>query len=336
MRFFIRKRYLEEIEGDMEEIFYDDVATLTVRQAKRKYVWEILKLMRPVLIRNLEGVEQLNQYGMFKNYFKVSLRGLVKNPLNSFINVFGLAVAIGTTVFAYAFARWTFNTDQFHQYKEQVHLVTFAANRDGTLQQFGQTPRPLGEMLKEDFTHIKKVCRVDDRNVIVKSGDNVFHERVRLVDPEFLEMLTFPLRWGSASSLRDVNSIILSENMSLKYFGEENPIGRDLLIKFDETHSKAFKVTGVAEKFPDAHTIEFGFLINFENFRTADPSYDYHDWSAFVRATLIQIEKPTDLTSVVRGMEKYKAMQNEAVEQDWAIESFSFEPLATLDRKSVV
>jgi putative ABC transport system permease protein len=267
---------------------------------------------------------------MFKNYFKIAVRSLMKNPANSFINIFGLAIAIGICIFGYAFARWTYNTDQFHQHRNEVYLTTFFADRDGTAQQFGVTPRPLGEMLKEDFAHIKKVCRIEDRNVIVKYQDNVFHERIRYSDPEFLEMFTFPLKWGAPASLRDINSIILSEEMSTKYFGDENPIGRDILIKSDETRSKAFKVTGVAEKFPEAHTIEFDFLINFENFRTSDPDYDFHDWTAFVNATLIQVDHPRDLKSIEAGMEKYRQLQNNAAEEDWAISSFAFEPLATL------
>jgi len=334
MRFFMKKKYLEEIEGDMEEIFFDNVERFSIRKAKRIYTWEMVKLLRPILIQNFEGIDRLNQYAMFKNYFKVSIRGLIKNPMNSFINVFGLAIAIGLCVFAYAFTRWIYNTDQFHEHKNEVYLTTFFANRDGSLQEYGTTPRPLAEMLREDFAQIKKTCRVEDRNVIVKYEDNVFHERVRYVDPEFLEMFTFPLKWGTANSLRDINSIILSEEMSIKYFGEENPIGRDILLKFDESKSKAFKVTGVAKPFPDAHTIEFKFLINFENFHASDLKYDFHDWSAFVNATLIQVDNPSDLKSIERGMEKYKKLQNKAVDEDWKIASFAFEPLATLHQRS--
>jgi len=75
------------------------------------YTWEMIRLLRPKLIRNFEKLQRLNPYPMFKNYFKVSIRGLMKNPVNSFINVFGLAVAIGLAIFGYAFARWTFSTD---------------------------------------------------------------------------------------------------------------------------------------------------------------------------------------------------------------------------------
>jgi putative ABC transport system permease protein len=334
LRFFLKKEYLEEIEGDMEEIFQENAEQHSVRKAKRMYAWEMLKLLRPNLLKNFEFLQHLNQHAMFKNYFKVSLRGLMKNPLNSFINVFGLSAAIGICIFAYAFARWTYSTDQFHEHKNEVYLITFFANRDGSAQQFGTTPRPLGEMLREDFAQIKKICRVEDRNVVMKYKDNVFHERVRYTDPEFLEMFTFPLKWGTSKSLADANSIILSEDMSIKYFGEENPIGQDILMVFGKDRSKAFKIAGVAKEFPKARTIRFDFLINFENLRTTEPGYDFHDWKAFVNATLIQVDNPSDLKTIERGMEKYKKVQNEAVKEDWALASFAFEPLATLHERA--
>jgi ABC-type antimicrobial peptide transport system permease subunit len=334
LRFFLKKEYLEEIEGDMEEIFYENAEHLSIKKAKQIYTWEIIKLLRPILVKNLDFIERINQYGMLKNYFKVSFRGLVKNPVNSFINVFGLAVAIGLAVFAYGFSQWTFSTDQFHKNKNSVYLTTFYANRDGISQQYGTAPRPLGEMLREDFAQIKNVCRVEDRNVVMKHSDNVFHERVRYVDPEFLEMFTFPLKWGTPNSLQDVNSIILSEDISIKYFGDANPIGQTIQMIYGKDQSKVFKVAGVAAKFPNSKTIAFTFLINFENFRTTNPDYDFHDWNAFVNATFIQVDSASDVASIKAKMEKYKSLQNKAVKEDWAIESFSFEPLATLHQQS--
>jgi len=334
LRFFVKKEYLEEIEGDMEEIFQDNVERFSFRKARRIYAWEMLKLLRPVLIKNSSGIQQINQYAMFSNYFKISLRGLLKNPLNSFINIFGLSAAIGICVLLYAFAQYTFRTDQFHKNKDVVYLATFLANRDGSEKQFGITPRPLGEMLKEDFSQLRKVCRVQDRSVIVKQEDNVFHESIRYVDPSFLEMFTFQLKWGTSGSLSDVNSIILSQEMSTKYFGEENPIGQSILLKFDKERSKDFKVTGVAQKFPEARSIDFNFLIHFDNLRTSEPSYDFQDWKEFVSATFIQVANPADIAAITARMIKYKNFQNQAVEKDWAISSFAFEPLATLHQHS--
>jgi putative ABC transport system permease protein len=334
LRFFLKKEYLEEIEGDMEEMFYDNVEQLSLKRARRIYTWEILRLLRPVLIKNLEVLQQLNHLPMFKNYFKVSLRGLMKNPVNSFINIFGLSAAIGFCVFAFAFARWTYNTDQFHEHKHSVYLTTFTANRDGRPEQYGTAPRPLGEMLRQDFAHIKKVCRMEDKSVVIKYNDNVFHERIRFTDPEFLEMFTFPMKWGTSTSLNDVNSIVLSEEMSIKYFGDENPIGESILMIYDKNRSKAFKITGVAQDFPKGKSFSFDFLVNFENLRTYDPAYDIHEWSAFVNATFIQVDNPANLKTIQRSMEKYRKMQNEAVQPEWAITTFAFEPLATLHERT--
>ncbi len=332
-KWYCREERYEELHGDLEELFYERVAEDGLAKARRRYLLDVIRCFQPYAWRK-PRMQTTSNMTLFNNYFKVSMRGLMKTPLNSFINIFGLAMAIGICIFGYAFARWTYSTDQFHKNKNEVFLTTFFADRDGTVQQFGKTPRPLGEMLREDFVHIKKICRVEDGRVVMKYGDNVFHERVRYTDPAFLDMFTFPLKWGMSHTLSDLNSIILSEKMSIKYFGDENPIGQSMLMKFDEHTSKVFKVTGVAAAFPKALTIKFDFLINFENLRTAHPDYDFHDWSAFVNATLIQVDNPSDIKSIQQKMEKYRIVQNKAVQRDWAISAFAFEPLATLHERS--
>lgn len=334
LRFFLKKKYLEEIEGDMDELFQENLENYSLRKARRMYTWEVLKLLRPVLIKNLDVLNHFNQHAMFKNYFKVSFRNLMKNPVNSFINVFGLAAAIGICVFSFGFAKWTYSTDQFHQHKNEVFLVTYTSNINGALQENGKTPAPLGDILRQDFAHVKKVCMVEDRSVVMKFEDKVFHQRVRLTDPEFLEMLTFPMKWGTSSSLKDINSIILSEEMSVKYFGNENPIGKSMTMIFDKDHRKEFRITGVAEKFPNSRTISFNFLINFQNLKAFDPAFTTHDWQTLVDATLIQVDNASQMHLIEKGIDKYRTMQNKAVDEDWKIESFKFQPLATLHKAS--
>lgn len=269
---------------------------------------------------------------MFKNYLKTSLRSLLKNPLSSFINLFGLAVAIGVCMIVYSFMEFDYTIDDFHENKNEVYLTTFYVDRDGTERHLGLSPTPLGAMLREDFTHIKKVCRVEDFGTVIKYEDKVFNESVRFADPEFLEMFTFPLKWGQASSLADMNSIIFSERMSIKYFGDENPVGKNVLLKFGDVR-KTFTISGVAEPFPLAHAIDFNFLVNFENINTTHPDYDLTNWRGFVNATLIQVGQPSDLKIIEDGMEKYRTLQN-SVREDWAISKFEFIQLADLHNRS--
>lgn len=285
------------------------------------------------IIRTKTTIMSIIRTTLLKNYFKTSFRSLLKHPLNSFINIFGLSVAIGICLVVYAFVERDLSIDQFHKNKNSVYLVTFFTDQNGNLEQYGTTPTPLGKMLKEDFSQIKKICRVKDNNVVLKYENKVFHEKVRYVDPEFLQMFTFPLKWGLSNSLADMNSIVLSEIMSIKYFGEENPLGESILMKFDGNRSKTFTVTGVAEAIPKSHAIEFDFLIKIENLKISNPEYDFSDWRGFVDATLIQVDAPSDVEMIENEMGEYITLQNK-VQKNKTISSFSFEPLATLHAKS--
>lgn len=270
---------------------------------------------------------------LFKNYYKTTWRSMLRNPMSSFINVIGLAAAIGICIFTYSFAQWTHRTDQFHQRKHEVFLATFFANRDGKLQQNGRSPRPLAEALIQDFPQVKAFCRIQNANAVVKQNANVFHERITYADPSFLSLFTFPLKKGHPSSLKDVNSIILSEEKAIKYFGDNDPIGETLLVKFDKDTKKTFIVTGVAEEFPTSHSLDFHFLLHIDNLETADADYDKSDWNSFVEATFVQVKDTARIREISQQMEKYKELQNEA-KKDWQIESFQFEPLASLHQRA--
>lgn len=330
-RWYCQKQRYEELHGDLEEFFHERACELGLFKARLYYLLDVIRCCQPYAWKKPQ--RQNSKIIMFRNYYKTSFRSLMKNPLSSFINIFGLSVAIGICLVVHIFLQFDRDTDQFHENRNEIYLTTFFIDRDGIREQYGTSPTPLGDMLREDFTQIKKVCRVEDRNVVVKHEDNVFHEQVRYTDPEFLEMLTFPLKWGSAGALNDLNSIILNEEMSVKYFGSENPVGRDIQVIFGDSGDKVFKVAGVAEAFPRSRTIDFDFLINFENLKTSDPAYNAHDWGAFLSATLIQVDDPSAPEQIGQGMEKYRLLQNEA-QQDWAISSFAFEKLASLHYRS--
>ena len=333
LRFFIKNEYLEEIEGDMEELFYYNMERWPVQKAKRIYALDVIKLLRPVLLTKLGHAITLPSYPMYRNYFKTSLRGLMRNPLTACINVFGLSVAIAICLIVYSFMLYDSSIDQYHVHKHEIYLTTFTVEREGETQQDGRAPRPLGERLRQDFAQIKNVCRVEESGVVIKYEDNVFHEQIRYVDPSFLDMFTFPLTWGASKSLSDLNSIILSKDMSIKYFGNDNPLGRDMLVIFNDTTKKTFKVSGVAAAFPKSRDIEFDFLVHFDNTKIANRHYTTDDWSSLLPATFIQVENPVALQAIEHHLEPYKKLQNEAL-PDQPLTAISFEPLITLHEKA--
>ncbi|MEM9341157.1 MAG: ABC transporter permease, partial [Bacteroidota bacterium] len=266
---------------------------------------------------------------MLNNYFKTSLRSMMKTPLSSFINVFGLAVAIGACMVVYAFIDFDLSIDRFHENKDELFLSTHYVNREGVEECYGNAPAPLGAMLKADFSSIKNVARIYDGVAVVKQEENVFHESLRYVDPEFLSMFTFPLKWGVAQSLHGVNNVILSEETAKKYFGEENPVGQQLKIIVSQGIHKVFNVSGVAKPFPKARIIDFSILLHIENLDVLNPTYAANDWAEMLNATFIQVDDPSTLDVIKQKMGRYKQYQNE-VESDWPITSFDFVNLADL------
>ncbi|WP_420581736.1 ABC transporter permease [Reichenbachiella sp.] len=266
---------------------------------------------------------------MLKNYFKTSMRSMMRNPLSSFINVFGLSLAIGVSIVVYSFMDYQFSMEQFHENKNEVFMVTYFVDKEGQTLQYGKSPVLLADALKTDYSQVKATCKIEDRAVIVKRENKVFHEEVRYTDPSFLTMFTFPLKWGDPGSLEGLNNIIISEEMSEKYFGDVDPIGYDLILKFDTDKKKTFTVTGVAKKFPDAHQIEFDFLINFENFNFSHPEVAFDDWYKLLDATFIQVEQASDIEILQAGMGKYRDLVN-STHDGWEIIDFQFEQLTTL------
>ncbi|MEM9897080.1 MAG: ABC transporter permease [Bacteroidota bacterium] len=226
---------------------------------------------------------------MLKNYFKTTLRGMMKNPFSSVLNLFGLAISIGACMVTYAFMDHDYSIDRFHENKDDLYLTTFSVEKEGKLRRYGTTPAPLGAMLENDMASIEQVCRIHSGSAVIRYEDKVFSERLNYVDPSFLEVFTFPLKWGLSTSLQDQNSIILSQEMATKYFGDENPIGQLLKVSFGLEKFKFFKITGIAEAFPEAHLIDFDFLVHFENLAFSKPELDLHDWQQEIEATFVLI-----------------------------------------------
>src|SRR5881394_3557689 len=86
-RWFCHPELKSSIEGDLMELYEERVKEIGKGKADLKFIADVLLLCRPGIIKPIEGYQQLNKYGMFKNYFKVGIRNILKYKVFSFINV---------------------------------------------------------------------------------------------------------------------------------------------------------------------------------------------------------------------------------------------------------
>lgn len=257
---------------------------------------------------------------MFRSYLKTTLRNIRKNPLTSFINIFGLAMGLGVAIMVYAFVSFDLSMNQFHENRDEIYAVISELDRSGDIADYGIAPAPLAEVLRNDFPQIEQVVRYEMRNGVLKSGLKVFNQSFAFTDPEFLDMFSFPLAYGSPDVLREPNKIILSEQTAVKYFGDANPVGQAMTFDFGQ-QKYTFEVGGVAEKFPDGAIFQFEVLVNFDQLKQVDPKYDITQWHRFYDGVFLRIKDEQSIETVAAGMQPYVEQQNQ-VQKDWPASAF--------------
>jgi ABC-type antimicrobial peptide transport system permease subunit len=157
------------------------------------------------------------------------------------------------------------------------------------------TPWPSGPVWKESIPEIENSCRMTNAgSLLFRRNDKIFYEdKVVAVDSSFFRMFTFPLLAGNSRTvLRDPQSIVISDEMALKYFGSEDPLGKSIEIN----NSEVFQVAGIMKKIPANSSIEADFLIPFSYMKKS--SWYSDNWSNNSIATYVLIGKGTDSDQV--------------------------------------
>ncbi|MFI5140257.1 MAG: ABC transporter permease [Sphingobacteriales bacterium] len=269
---------------------------------------------------------------MIKNYFKLGLRSLAKNRLSSSINILGLALAVGCCMVVFAFFDWSMHFDNFHHKLNNLFVVERLSEKDGNRQLWGNSPSPMGPMLKNDFPQIKDITRVTDRGVIIKQGDKVFRESVSFADNSFYTMFDSPVKWGNKEHFTDGDGIVLTYNLSEKLFGKENPVGKNVSIWFNSNGKELlenFTVKGVMEKQPIESSWYFSSIIPYS--KMASIGMDTPgDWSHSVDITFLEAGNEASLAPVISQSKKYLQLYNSANPNDKIVD-FHFQPLNTMN-----
>jgi putative ABC transport system permease protein len=204
---------------------------------------------------------------MYRNYLKITWRNLVKMKIYSTINILGLAVGLAGAILTFLFVQHELSYDRFHQNTNNLYRIyTNWHAEDGSIERtFRGVVMPMGPVLQESFPEIEQSIRFLSDSVTVKTADNLYSERVLMVDQNFFEVFTFPLIHGQKSSVfLNENSIILSKNYAQKYFGDSNPIGQSLTLISGQDMSE-FIVSGVAGQPPANSSIVFDLVIDIES-----------------------------------------------------------------------
>ena len=202
---------------------------------------------------------------MIKNYFLIAWRNIKRNRVNSIINIAGLAIGMACVILIMFYVQDEFKYDRFLKNADRIFQVNMIGSQNGTDFPTGNTGAAIGPTMASEYPEIESYARIyrpGDRMVRYELGnqkENFFTEtRVLAVDSTFLTLFGFPMKQGDPKTCLDKpNSLVITEETAIKYFGTETAMGKTLLF---ETDRVPFTVTGVLKSIPPQSTFQFDIL----------------------------------------------------------------------------
>ncbi len=193
---------------------------------------------------------------MLKNYLKIAWRNMMKNKVFSFINVFGLSVGLTCCMLIGFYLHHEFSYDDYHNNSKQLYQLGTIFVKEGEEERAANTPALMAKAMQQEFPEIRKATRLirafsDDKtllqyNVANKDKESFYETNAFLADSNFFQVLTYHFKEGNpATALVDPNSLVISEEIAKRLFGNEPAINKIVHISSSTNGDYDFKVTGV-------------------------------------------------------------------------------------------
>ena len=274
---------------------------------------------------------------MFKNYFKTAFRNLARSKVYSFINIAGLSLGLACTMLILLYVNDEVSYDRFHKNVSQIYRIDKETTKDdGDFHYNSYTGYFPGPRFAARIPEIKSFIRFQPGKTDIKTGSDIQSQDICYVDSNFFSVFTFPLLNGSSkTALAEPNSIVLTEDMAKKYFGNADAMGKTILLKTADKF-EPFIVTGVAKNCPQNSSIKFKVLLPLK-VSDADESNNSNWFNSFL-STFIVLAPNADLKTIQHKMDKvFESDASESISEIknvYGIKnigiSYMLQPLATI------
>ena len=208
---------------------------------------------------------------MVKNYLLIALRNAWRNKGYTLINLLGLAIGICSSIIILLFVLDELSFDRHNEHFKDIYRITIKGKIQGNEIEAALSNAPMGATLKSDFPEVEEFARLFtfDGDPIVRYENKVFiEENFYYADSTFFNVFTAPVVYGDPKGmLNRPNTVVLTEEMARKYFGDEDPVGKLLRVGQREQN---FEVTGVVKGFPENSHFRFNMLGSMTSIYLAD------------------------------------------------------------------
>lgn len=241
---------------------------------------------------------------MLKHYLLISWRNIIRNRFYTIILVLGLAIGIASTLLLGIYTWHELTYDSFHKNKERVFLVGVHEKKGGDEVTGGWTTPPTGPALQEYFQQIEATVRLCTwfEDVLVSNGEQKHSENhIVGADSSIFKVFTMPFISGNPrTALQEPNSIVITEKIARKYFGDENPLGK--MLHFEHFFNEC-TVTGVMQDLPDNSHLEMDILLSLSSLKTID--FDFNHWSNHTFSTYVLVDQKSNVAEVEQRLPEF-------------------------------
>jgi putative ABC transport system permease protein len=274
---------------------------------------------------------------MFKNYFKTAFRNLARNKVYSFINVAGLSIGLACAMLIMLYVNDEVSYDRFHKNVNQIYRIDKETKKDnGDFHYNSYTGYFPGPRFAEKIPEIQSFVRYQPGQTDIKTDKDVQSQDISYVDSNFFSVFTFPLISGSAkTALKEPNSIVLTQEIAKKYFGNADAMGKTMLLK-NADKFQPFLVTAIAKNCPQNSSIKFKVLLPLKV--SAEDEANNNNWFNSFLSTFIILAPNANIKAVQQKMDKvFESDASESLNEmksKYGINnigiSFALEPLSSI------
>lgn len=265
LRWFLKEEYLEEIEGDMDEIFQENLERYSYKKARRIYHREVIKLIRPNLLKRLSGNQKLNNIGMLQHNIKLTLRGYMRYKSAFIINLLGLASGLVCTLLIYLWVNDELQVDQFHEKSDRLYQILSNSTTSSGMLTDRATPGRLAQAMADELPEVELAVNKTWTNTFTLShGDNRLKAVGQYAGKDYFKIFSFELLQGDRDKvLEQKTNILISDDLAIRLFGSTTDVvGK--IITFQQFRD--YQVSGVFKKPPTFSTQQFDFIMTYEEF----------------------------------------------------------------------
>ena len=293
LKFIYSGELVNDILGDLDEIYQDRVESSGLRQARLHYFKDVFLSLRNYDLRRKRKVTQNNSIPMVKNYVKTTFRTLDKNRVYSALNIMGLALGLAACLFIIQYVDYEYSYDKFHSRHQDLYRVKYMVYRSGDLDIdcAAAVPR-VGPFMKEKMPEVEEFARAFPMESIFESNNTQYREpRVQIADPSFLHIFDYPLLYGDReTALKEPNQVVITESTAKKYFGRIDVLGETLeMVSWPRGN---FQVVGVTRDVPENSHLKYNVLLSYETLNnqtrnddglaSSETSWGWYDFNTYV------------------------------------------------------